>query len=50
MFTLMITFYEIVIGIKPGKITLKDFTQNQMELFLEWLEQQRGKSPQKMCY
>lgn len=42
MFTLMITFYETVIGIKPEKITLKDFTQNQMERFLEWLEQQRG--------
>lgn len=44
MFTLMITFYETVIGIKPAKITLKDFTQHRMERFLEWLERQRGNS------
>jgi site-specific recombinase XerD len=42
MFTLMITFYETVIDIKPEKITLKDFTQHRMERFLEWLEQNRG--------
>ncbi len=42
MFTLMISFYETVVGIKPEKITLKKFTQHQMEKFLEWLEQQRG--------
>lgn len=42
MFTLMINFYETSIGIKPEKITLKDFTQHRMENFLEWLEQQRG--------
>jgi len=44
MFKLMITFYETVIGIKPEKITLKDFTQCRMEKFLEWLEKQRGNS------
>lgn len=42
MFTLMISFYETAIGIKPEKITLKDFTRHRMEKFLEWLEQQRG--------
>lgn len=42
MFTLMISFYETVMGIKPEKITLKKFTQHQVEKFLEWLEQQRG--------
>jgi len=42
MFTLMISFYETIIGIKPEKITLKDFTQHRIEKFLEWLEQQRG--------
>jgi site-specific recombinase XerD len=42
MFTLMITFYETVIGIKPEKIMLKDFTQHRMENFLKWLEQRRG--------
>ena len=42
MFTLMISFYETVLGIKPEKITLKEFTQHQMEKFLAWLEQQRG--------
>ncbi len=42
MFTLMITFYETVIGIKPEKIMIKDITQHRMERFLEWLEMQRG--------
>jgi integrase/recombinase XerD len=42
MFTLMISFYETVIGIKPEKIMLKDFTQHRMERFLEWLEHRRG--------
>lgn len=42
MFTLMITFYETVIGIKPEKIMIKDFTQPRMERFLEWLEKKRG--------
>ena len=42
MFTLMITFFETVINIKPEKITLRDFTQHRMERFLEWLEQDRG--------
>ena len=42
MFTLMITFYETVIGIKPEKIMIKDFTQPRMEKFLEWLEKKRG--------
>lgn len=42
MFTLMITFYETVIGIKPEKILLKDITQLRMERFLEWLDQNRG--------
>ena len=42
MFTLMITFYETVIAIKPEKITLKDLTQHRMEIFLDWLEQNRG--------
>lgn len=39
MFTLMINFYETVIGIRPEKITLKDFTQDHTERFLEWLDQ-----------
>ncbi len=42
MFTLMITYYEAVVNIKPDKITLNDFTQQHMERFLEWLEQYRG--------
>ncbi len=42
MFTLMIIFYETIIGIKPEKIMLKDFTQLRMEKFLEWLEEKRG--------
>ncbi len=44
MFTLMITFYETVVAIKPEKITLTDFTELRMVRFLEWLEKQRGNS------
>ena len=42
MFTLMISFYETEINIKLEKINLKDITQERMERFLEWLEQDRG--------
>lgn len=44
MFNRLLSFYESELRISPEKISIKQFNADNISLFLEWIEHNRGNS------